>query len=144
MAYNRNIAPNPDNNRHQQKELRRQLRNHATPAEAILWRMLRARQVCGLLWRRQFGAGPYVLDFYCPALKLCIELDGEPHFTDCGIQYDEQRTEYLERTQGIEVIRFENRVVFECPEAILREIERRVEREAEEIIKKEAISLTII
>ena len=133
MAYNRNIAPNPDNNRHQQKELRRQLRNHATPAEAILWRMLRARQVCGLLWRRQFGAGPYVLDFYCPTLRLCVELDGAPHFTPEGAEHDQQRTDYL-RQQRIRVIRFENRFIFEQADRVLAGIEQAM-KEQEEYLK---------
>lgn len=81
MSYNRHTAPNPDANRYEQVSQRRDLRRHATPAEAILWRLLSRRQVAGLRWRRQYGVGPYILDFYCPSMRLCIELDGEVHNT---------------------------------------------------------------
>lgn len=110
-------------NRPGQKSLRRDLRTHGTPAEATLWRMLSRRQVCGLLFRRQYGVGPYVLDFYCPALRLCIELDGEPHTTPDAIEHDALRDAFL-RTHRIRVLRFENRLVFDFPEAILAAIEQ--------------------
>jgi len=58
------------------KSLRRNLRTNGTPAEGALWRHLRAKQVGGLQFRRQFSVGPHILDFYCPALRLAIELDG--------------------------------------------------------------------
>ena len=58
---------------------RKELRNHSTPAEAILWRMLKGKQIAGLKFRCQHSVGPYVLDFYCPQIKLAIELDGEVH-----------------------------------------------------------------
>ena len=60
----------------------------------------------------QHSIGNYIVDFYCPAEKLVVELDGAHHFTDDGLQYDNVRTEYL-KTLGIRVVRFENRVVFE-------------------------------
>lgn len=101
--------------------LRKELRNELTPAEATLWKLLKNRQVAGLKFRRQHSVGPYILDFYCPALKLAIELDGESHVVRGG--YDERRTEFLKQMAGIEVLRFENRVVFENPEQIIREIE---------------------
>ena len=109
-------------NRPEQKAIRQYLRNNMTPAEVALWKLLRERQVCGLKFRRQFGAGPYVLDFYCPELRLAVELDGRPHFSDMGMAYDHQRSVYLEREHGIHVLRFENRDVFESPETILYEI----------------------
>ena len=62
-----------------QKTLRQSLRNNSTAPEAILWRTLKGKQIDGLKFRRRFGLGPYVLDFYCPEIKLCIELDGEIH-----------------------------------------------------------------
>ncbi len=67
--------------------------------------------------------GPYVLDFYCPSEKLCIELDGSAHFTDSGYEHDTARTEYLEAL-NIRVIRFENKDVFENTEGVLEEIRR--------------------
>lgn len=99
---------------------RRKLRHSLTPAEAALWRVLKGRQVYGLKFRRQHSVGPYILDFYCPELKLAIELDGESHVM--REEYDERRTDYLFRVAGITVLRFENRVVFENLEQIIAEI----------------------
>lgn len=100
--------------------MRRKLRHSLTPAEASLWKALKGRQVYGLKFRRQHSVGPYILDFYCPELKLAIELDGESHAM--REEYDERRTDYLFRMAGITVLRFENRVVFENLEQIIAEI----------------------
>ena len=107
-------------NRTEWLDRRRELRQALTPAEAVLWRLLKGRQLEGLKFRRQHSVGPYILDFYCPALKLAIELDGASHA--CREEYDGQRTSYLSETAGITVLRFENRVVFENPEQIFREV----------------------
>jgi very-short-patch-repair endonuclease len=82
------------NNRKELRENRKRLRNSLTPAEAKLWSFLKNSQ-CERKFRRQHSVGPYVLDFYCPAERLCIELDGAAHFTDGGHEYDEARTKYL-------------------------------------------------
>ena len=115
-------------NQLQQKELRRKLRTHGTIAEATLWQMLKSRQIEGFKFRRQFGIGPYILDFYCPELRLCIELDGQPHFTPEGYEYDLHRTEYLNRFHGIQVMRFENIDVFCYPENVLSEIRHMIDK----------------
>lgn len=107
-------------NRAEWLERRRELRQALTPAEAVLWRLLKGRQLEGLKFRRQHSVEPYILDFYCPALKLAIELDGASHA--CREEYDGQRTSYLSEKAGITVLRFENRVVFENPEQIFREV----------------------
>ncbi|MDO5461725.1 MAG: DUF559 domain-containing protein, partial [Bacteroidales bacterium] len=88
-------------NRYNRRTLRRDLRNNGTPAEATLWHSLRAKQIENIQWRRQFSIGPFILDFYAPQLKLCIELDGEPHYTPEGHDYDMQREEWLFREHGI-------------------------------------------
>ena len=72
-----------------QKQLRQSLRNNATSVEALLWRALKGKQVEGLKFRRQFGVGPFVLDFYCPELRLGIELDGGVHKEAYTSDYDE-------------------------------------------------------
>ncbi len=107
-------------NRTEWLDRRRELRQALTPAEAVLWRLLKGRQLEGLKFRRQHSVEPYILDFYCPALKLAIELGGASHA--CREEYDGQRTSYLSETAGITVLRFENRVVFENPEQIFREV----------------------
>ena len=104
-----------------QKLLRQNLRNNATAPEAILWRLLKGKQIDGLKFRRQFGLGPYVLDFYCPEIRLCIELDGDVHKSYEQSQYDEIRTRFI-ASNHIKVIRFENDVVYRNMEAIMEAI----------------------
>ena len=105
----------------QLKETRRKLRNDLTPSEAKLWSLISNKRLAGKKFRRQHSVGPYILDFYCPDEKLCIELDGNVHFTDEGCEYDKSRTEFLE-TMHIRVIRFENKDVFDNTEGVLQEI----------------------
>ena len=96
---------------------RRQLRRDGTDPEATLWSWLRAKRFAGFKFRRQYACGPYILDFYCPARRLAIELDGGQHFEEGALAYDERRTEYLRRV-WIEVLRFPNDVVFSEPEGV--------------------------
>ena len=58
-------------------------------------------------FRRQVAFGNYILDFYCAAAKLAIELDGSQHYEQEGQEYDSRRTAYLNRA-GIMVLRFSN------------------------------------
>ncbi len=55
----------------------RTLRRDGTDVERRLWQKLRNAQIDGASFRRQHPAGRYILDFYCPALQLAIELDGD-------------------------------------------------------------------
>ena len=106
-----------------QKILRQTLRNNATPAEASLWRALKNKQVENLKFRRQFGFGPYILDFYCPQIRLCVELDGEVHRSYDTEMYDMVRTEFLQKN-NVHVIRFNNEIVFRNTNGIIEEVIR--------------------
>ena len=108
-------------NKRNQKLLRQTLRNNTTSAEAILWRALKGKQVDGLKFRRQFGIGPYVLDSYCPEIRLGIELDGGVHKTSYTNEYDKMRTMFLSEN-SIRVLRFDNEVVYNNVEGIIEEI----------------------
>jgi len=99
------------------------LRQNQTKAERLLWVQLRARRTGGVRFRRQHALGPFILDFYCHAAKLAIEIDGDSH--DLQIEYDERRTDWLKRF-GIDVMRFANRDVLENLEGVVRMIEERV------------------
>ncbi len=103
------------------KERRRELRNNLTPAEASLWKALQNKQLEGRKFRRQHSVGNYILDFYCPAEQLAVELDGAGHFTAAGIEADRVRDKFLGEL-GITVLRFENRQVFEQLEMVLEKI----------------------
>ena len=102
-------------NRKELREERRVLRTFGTAAEAVLWTALKARRLDGWRWRRQFSIGSYILYFYCPKAKLCVELDGASHFTPYGLEADSNRSQFLTQL-GIRVLRFENKVLKETPE----------------------------
>ena len=113
-------------NRHVLKSRRKELRNNSTPAEKLLWSMLQHRNLGGYKFRRQHSVGAYIIDFYCPSEMLAVELDGDSHFTDEAIEYDLERTAYL-NTLKIKVLRFLNADIYNdlnvvC-ERILEEIE---------------------
>ena len=66
--------------------------------------------------------GPYVVDFYCPACRLAVELDGQGHFDSTRSEYAVKRMRFLEQ-EGIRVLRFENRQVFESLEEVFTAIQ---------------------
>ena len=76
----------------------------------------------GRKFRRQHSIGPFIVDFYCPREKLIIELDGEVHNNPVAEDYDQLRSNYLQR-KGCRVIRFENRIVFDHLSNVLSEIQ---------------------
>ena len=103
------------------KEFRQLLRREETPIERMLWKHLRGKQLNGYRFRQQHGFGPYILDFYCPSLRLCIELDGEVHDTPEAKQHDADRTTFLNQNR-IHVLRFRNIEVENDVEKVLQQI----------------------
>ncbi|OIP97831.1 hypothetical protein AUK40_02425 [Candidatus Wirthbacteria bacterium CG2_30_54_11] len=99
------------------KEHRIQLRQRSTEAEIMLWKYLRNKRT-GNKFFRQYGIGPYIADFYCPELKLVIEVDGGQHYTEQGAAYDAVRAEYM-RSVGIETIRFTNAEVLQRIDSVI-------------------------
>src|SRR3989344_9347956 len=89
------------------KPRRKELRRDETPEEKALWDKLRRKNL-GHKFSRQYSAGPYILDFYCPEKRLAIELDGSHHLENKD--YDVERDEYL-LLNDIKVLRFWNREV---------------------------------
>jgi len=80
------------------------MRRALTPPEARLWSQLKTGGLEGLKFRRQHPVGAYILDFYCHAARLAVEVDGASHDDLSQIAHDERRTRWL-ATQGIEVLR---------------------------------------
>ena len=103
------------------KKRARELREHQTPAEEVMWGLLRNRQVANLKFRRQHQIGPYIVDFFCNDLKLVVELDGEVHSEEAQVKKDQKRQSYLE-SLGFEVLRFDNQQFLGAPEAALKSI----------------------
>ena len=106
------------------RERRKGLRRSKTDAEKLLWNKLRGRQISGLKFYRQFSVGAYILDFFCPQIKLAVELDGGQHAEEENMEYDAIRTDYLKGI-GIEVLRFWNNEVMKNIEGVLQVIEER-------------------
>jgi very-short-patch-repair endonuclease len=102
----------------------RQLRRNSTHVEMKLWQRLRNKQL-GADFRRQHPAGPFVLDFYCPALRLAIELDGGQHGNTEAAQRDSKRKQWLADRNVVE-IRFWNSDVVENLPGVLELIALKV------------------
>ena len=92
-----------------------------TDAEHKLWFNLRRKQLDGVPCYRQ--KRPYIVDFYLPAIRLVVEVDGSQHATEPGTTVDRVRTAYLQ-SLGLKVIRFDNRQVLLETEAVLEAIWR--------------------
>ncbi len=101
----------------------RRLRVDATNVERRLWQKLRNAQIDGASFRRQHPAGRYILDFYCPALQLAIELDGGQHAQT--VQQDRVRDEWLAQ-RGVTILRLWNSDVTENLNGVLEVIALKV------------------
>ena len=95
----------------------RELRRTPTPPEYRLWQILRQRPD-GLKFRRQHPLGPYTVDFYCPARKLVVEVDGDSHGMGDNPARDRRRDAWL-REQGLRVLRFDAADVMRDVESVI-------------------------
>lgn len=103
------------------RKKRRLLRQNSTKAENILWSRLRAKRFFDIKFRRQYSVGGFVVDFYCPKLKLAIEIDGDSHIGDEAEEYDRARQKYIE-SAGIRFLRFTNNNIYYNLESVLNSI----------------------
>lgn len=102
----------------------RHLRQNLTPAEAILWEVLRGRKLEDLKFRCQHPIGRFIVDFYCPSLKLIIEIDGGIHTQQQD--YDRARTDQLQDF-GYSVLRFTNDEVINDLSKVINQIIKAVQ-----------------
>jgi len=98
----------------------RELRRELTVPEVILWRILRERPE-ELRFRRQHPAGAYVLDFYCPAARLAVEVDGEVHERGDRPERDARRDAFLAE-HGVAVLRIPASEVLRDLDSVIRYI----------------------
>jgi very-short-patch-repair endonuclease len=82
----------------------RALRKAMSPPEATLWTWLRGKRLNGLKFRRQHPLGPYILDFYCDAARLAVEVDGGTHHGEPQAAHDARRDRWLSE-QGVRTLR---------------------------------------
>ncbi len=92
-------------------------------AEKELWQQLRNRRI-SYKFRRQFGMGIYIVDFYCPKLRLIVEVDGATHSTDEEVKFDKERQKYLEDLNLV-VIRYNNYDIYNNLEKVVDSIIRK-------------------
>ncbi len=126
-------------NKKTETDKRKILRNNMPQPERILWSKLKNKQLFGYKFRRQYGINRYVVDFYCPILKLAIEIDGDSRFIDYhpnplltkegdkgrfkkSIQeYDKVRQNFIE-SLGIKILRFTNSNITNNLNSVLEQI----------------------
>ena len=104
-------------------DLARELRERQTPAEALLWQLLRNRRLLGFKFRRQHQFGDYIADFYCNEARLIIECDGSVHNPNEHWHHDQNRDAYM-IAQGLRVMRFTNEQILDDIESVLEEISK--------------------
>jgi very-short-patch-repair endonuclease len=93
--------------------LAKAIRREPTGAEAAAWTLLRNRRCLGLKFRRQHVIRGLIVDFYCPELRLAVEVDGMVHDGRTQAEYDEARSRALLHA-GIDVVRIRNEQVSEA------------------------------
>ena len=114
---NRETSVEPLRSRH----AARLLRGNQTAAEQRLWSYLRRRQVDGLRFRRQHVLGSLIADFYCPQLRLAVEVDGSVHTRPEQQVLDRERDAAL-RGAGSQICRVTSEDVFNEISAVLTRI----------------------
>ncbi len=107
------------------KNRSRILRKNLTDAERLLWSKIRKKQVKGLQFYRQKPIGNYIVDYYCHAANLVIEVDGGQHYIESGRKRDAIRDHYLE-TMGLTVLRFSDVDVLTNMEGVIQRIYERL------------------
>jgi very-short-patch-repair endonuclease len=110
LKYNKNLKP-----------LAQKLRKNMTDAEKLLWPKVRMKQIAGLQFYRQAIIGDYIVDLYCPAAKLVVEIDGGQHYYGEGQESDKVRDNQL-ICLGLKVLRFSNLDVLQNINAVLEQI----------------------
>ena len=111
LPYNKNL-----------KDFSRQLRNHSTLGEILLWQKLRAGSMMKYTFNRQKPLDRYIVDFYCKPLNLVIEVDGAYHFEAAQIIKDKERQQILEE-MGLHFLRFHDEEIRKDIDVVLRKIE---------------------
>lgn len=122
MKYNKRLFTGYDK---KLKSRADELRKNMTQQEWNLWYFyLRNHR---LKWYRQRIIDRFIVDFYCHAAKLVIEIDGKQHYTDQGIVYDTERTQGLQG-YGLKVLRYTNQELVDNFQEVCWDIERNLQQ----------------
>jgi very-short-patch-repair endonuclease len=114
-------------NKSSEKIKRRKLRQNQTEAEKLIWRFLRNRQLLGYKIKRQYSIDHFVVDFYCPELKLAVEADGGSHIEPERKKYDIRREKYLKKF-GVSFVRIKDEELFGNPNKAFAKIEDAIKK----------------
>ena len=106
---------------HEVRHFARSLRRQLSLPEGLLWRAIKRGKADGLRFRKQHPLGPYVLDFYCHELRLCVEVDGGSHSMGDRPAKDEQRDRWL-ADKGVFTLRISASLVLEDVDDAVRTI----------------------
>lgn len=100
--------------------LAKRLRKFPTLTEDVLWQRLRKKQL-GPRFGRSVVILGWIADFYCPAAKLVVEVDGSSH---AGRRAFDLYRDAIMRQHGFSVMRVTAKAVFHCPDAVVARIRR--------------------
>lgn len=97
-----------------------EMRNNPTEPENRMWMQLKGKRFSGYKFRRQSVIEKRIVDFFCPAKGLVLEIDGDTH--DASL--DARRDARMEREKGYHTVRVTNRDVVSNMEGVLIVLER--------------------
>jgi very-short-patch-repair endonuclease len=109
------------------KRFAKKLRRKLTRAECAFWEICQTLKTEGVIFWRQVVLCGYVADFWCPKLKLVVEIDGDSHLSESAQSYDRHRARVMRDKHEAKTVRFTNFEVINNPaivEAKLREVIR--------------------
>jgi len=94
------------------KKFAQKLRRKQTESEKMFWSLCQQLRTEGIVFWRQVVLCGYVVDFWCPKLKLVVEIDGGYHMTEEQQAWDKRREQVMKRSLGAQTIRFTNAEVY--------------------------------
>ena len=103
------------------KQASRNLRSNMTDAEQLLWQRIRRKQILELQFYRQKPILNFIVDFYCPEVSIVIECDGGQHYTELGLEADQNRDHTLSEL-GLITLRFTNHQILTEIDAVIEQV----------------------
>ncbi len=105
---------------------RQALRRNMPKAEIILWSFLKGKQIKGLIFRRQYSIEKNTVDFYCPEIRLAIEVDGESHLFEKQKEKDLGKETVLKK-ENIKLVRYLNTDIYNNIEGVIEDLYKQIE-----------------
>ena len=114
-------------NKTEEKIKRKVLRSSMPRDEVILWSKLKGKKLGGYKFRHQYSVGKFVIDFYCPELRLAVEVDGDSHYVE-GAEISDRERQAIIEFFGITFLRFTNWEIYENLDGVLVKIARHTDK----------------